>query len=138
MRAMTKDLILHGDEVLAVDLAELDDLDDVRVLELRAQLGFPDEVGDQLGVVDQLREQALERDLAPHAGAVVDRGAMDDGHPTCAQTLVHLVRSERVGLGDHAYMVASPRGEVTSGSRPASRRRAGGERRRTGARSELP
>src|SRR5262249_19237591 len=76
---------------------------DVRVLEPRDQLGLADEVLDEPAVVGELREQALERDLAPRTVGDVDRRAMHRRHAACTETLVH-------GVGTEVVIVARPRG----------------------------
>ena len=51
---------LEGDEVLALHLAEVDDLDDLRVDELRGQLRLVDEHRDEVLVRRQVRQDPLD------------------------------------------------------------------------------
>ena len=51
---------LHGEEVLIADAAEVVDLDDVRVLQLDGDLGFVDEHLDELIVVREVLQDALD------------------------------------------------------------------------------
>ncbi len=60
--------VLHGQEVHAVRLAEIEDLDDVGMVELGGESGLGQEHLDELGLVDQMREDLLHHQglLEPH------------------------------------------------------------------------
>jgi hypothetical protein len=56
---------LHRQKQVPVELAELDDLDDVGMRELRRQLGFTLEPLHDLGVAGDIGVQQLQRDRLP-------------------------------------------------------------------------
>ena len=53
---------LHGDEVVLADLAEVVDVDDVVVVQLRRELRLVDEHGDEVGAVREMRQDLLDGD----------------------------------------------------------------------------
>src|SRR5262245_50839713 len=53
--------VLERDVVAAVDDAEVEDLRDVRVIELYRELGFLDEHADELFVLRDVRQDPLDR-----------------------------------------------------------------------------
>ena len=59
--------VLEGDEVAVVDFAEVEDLGDVGVLQLHRDLRLVDEHRDELFVLRDARQDALERDDALEA-----------------------------------------------------------------------
>ena len=97
--------VLHRDEVLGADTAELEDLDDVDVVEQRGELGFAYERLDEARVLREVRKQSLERHHPLETFDAALERAMHRGHSAHAETLVDQVRSERLfglfGLGDH-------------------------------------
>ena len=54
--------VLHRDEVVVLDFAELVDVHDVRVRELRGELGLAEEHLDEVGRVREVRQDPLDRD----------------------------------------------------------------------------
>jgi hypothetical protein len=86
--------VLHGEEVGPVVLADVVDLDDVRVVERRREAGLAEEHLDQALVVGVLLEHALERDELLEA---VDRDRPGDEqlrHPAGAEAVEELVLAE--------------------------------------------
>src|SRR5450432_4869219 len=71
---------LHGDEVRALGLAELERLDDVRVHEQRRDLRLTNEHLRELGVARQRGQDALDDELALPALRPLDDGAEDLRH----------------------------------------------------------
>ena len=53
--------VLHGEVVGVTVLAEVVDVDDVRVIEAGGELGLVEEHGDEVGLLGQVRQDALER-----------------------------------------------------------------------------
>ena len=89
--------VLERDVVLAVDLAELEDLDDLRVLQRALQLGLVDEHGEELGIGGEVRQDALDdEDLLEAVRAGLTR-AEDLGHAAHGQALEQLIPAERTG-----------------------------------------
>ena len=58
---------LHRDEVVVLDLSELVDVDDVRVRELRGELGLAEEHLHEVRRVGEVRQDALDRDASIEA-----------------------------------------------------------------------
>src|SRR5262249_6070615 len=68
---------LHGDVVLTLLLAWLDDLDDVRVVEEDQGLRLALEAGDEVAVAGHVHGERLDRDPAVEGGLVA---LVDDAH----------------------------------------------------------
>ena len=81
-----------GDAVLA---AEVEDLEDVRMLQPRDRAGFLLEALSVVGVVGEEVGQHLDRDVAVQRRVV---GAVDRGHAAAADALQHPVGAEGVSL----------------------------------------
>ena len=102
--------VLHRDEVLGADAAELEDLDDVDVVEQRGELRLADERLDEARVLGEVRQQALERDHALEAFDAALERAMDRRHTADAEALVDEVRAELLffgGVGAHSLGIWS-------------------------------
>ncbi len=95
--------VLHDDEVGAVELASVEDRDDVRVREARGVRRLAPEALDELLVVRVPRVQHLDRDTAAEFLVL---GEVDVGHAAAAELARDAVtpREERSGecvLGRH-------------------------------------
>ena len=88
---------LERDEVLAVLLAEVRDLDDLRVDELRGQLGLVDEHRDEGLVRRQVRQDALDDEQLLEAVGREDLRVEDLGHPASREALNQRVAPELRG-----------------------------------------
>ncbi len=103
---------LHRDVVPAVDLVELEDLDDVGVAEPRGEARLLDEHPDEVAPRRVLAADELQRDLLHHPGRAGHLGAPHVGHPARRERLEEPVLAE----GAH------PRGIVPAvGARRAAR-----------------
>ena len=91
---------LERDEVLAGDVAEVEDLDDLRVRQLRRQLGLVDEHRDERRVGGQVRKDPLDDDDLLEAVRRDDLRAEDLGHSADGQPLDQRVAAELRGKGD--------------------------------------
>jgi hypothetical protein len=85
--------VLHGDERLAVLVAELEDRDDVAVLQLAGRPRLARKAFAGLAVV-QLLAQELDRDVAADSGIA---GAIERAHAPMADSFEDLVAADRVG-----------------------------------------
>ena len=87
--------VLHGDVVAAVDLSEVEDLDDVRMGEAGDHLGLVDEHVHEFLVVREVGQDPLHRHdlLEPLDPAAL--GAEDLGHPAHRHALEQAIRSVR-------------------------------------------
>ena len=83
--------MFHGDEVLALDLAQLEDLADVRVGEPRCQPRLVEEHLDEPRVAQQFGEHALDHQLLAEAGHAGLPGEKYFGHASAAQRAHELV-----------------------------------------------
>jgi hypothetical protein len=88
---------LEGDEVLPAHVAEVEDLDDLRVRELRRQLRLVDEHRDERRVGREVREDPLDDEdlLEPVRGA--NLRAEDLGHASDGEALEERVAAELRG-----------------------------------------
>ena len=86
--------VLHRDEVLAVDRAQLEDVDDVRVGEARRQLRLLDEHLDEGRVVGEMRQDPLDHEGPLEPGGSLDAPLVDLGHATTADELEERVLAE--------------------------------------------
>ena len=90
--------VLERDEVAVVDLAEVEDLGDVRVRELHGDLRLVDEHRDELFVLRDARQDALDRH---HALEALHAGGLrleDLRHAADVDALEQVVLAERDGL----------------------------------------
>ena len=90
--------ILEGDEVRVVHLTEIEDLGDVRVLQLHRDLRLVDEHRDELFVLGDVGEDALERNDSLEALHAHDLCLEHLGHAPDVDTFEEVVLSERSGL----------------------------------------
>jgi hypothetical protein len=97
--------VLHGDVIGAVDLAAVEDGDDVGVLEARSRLGLAAEALDELAVLGEAGVQHLERDLALQVRVV---GQPDIGHPAGADLAQHPVAAVHHGSLGHLSHASLP------------------------------
>jgi len=104
---------LHGEVRHALHLATLEDADDVGMVEGAADLRLPLEALQELRLVQERRQRALERaDLAPALGLV------DRGHAPAAQRCEQPVVAKVFG----ALGIAARAGAAEAGRRPPRRR----------------
>ncbi len=103
--------VLERDEEAFVDLTEVEDLGDVRVLQLHGDLRLVDEHRDELFVLSDVREDAFDRQEALEALHAKRLGLEDFGHTSDVDPLEEVVLSERDGLlqrghitGDFSYL----------------------------------
>ena len=89
--------VLHGDVVAAVDLSEVEDLDDVRMREAGDHLGLVDEHVHEFLVVREVGQDPLHRHdlLEPLDAAAL--GAEHLGHPAHRHALEQAIRPVGVG-----------------------------------------
>jgi hypothetical protein len=80
--------VLHGDEVRGGVLAPIEDVDDVRVVEVGGRLGLAAEALDEVGVDGELGEQHLDRHLTVEQAVVAQE---DLGHAATPDALDQLV-----------------------------------------------
>ena len=84
---------LHGEEDRARrGLAEVGDVDDVLVADLRGRLGLLHEARDQVGLAREVFRQDLERDLLLDEDVL---GEVDDAHAAFAE-----LADDAVAIGD--------------------------------------
>ena len=89
--------VFERNVVLPVGFAELEDLDDLRVLERALQLGLVDEHGEELGIGGEVRKDALDdQDLLEAVRARLTR-AEDLGHSTDGKAFEQLIPAKRTG-----------------------------------------
>ena len=86
---------LERDEVLAVHLAEVEDLHDLRVGQLRGQLGLVDEHRDEARVGRQVRQDPLDDQDLLEAVRRGDLRAEDLSHAAHRQPFEQRVAAER-------------------------------------------
>ena len=84
--------VAHGQEARAVDVAGLDHVDQVRVVDLGGGARLAGEAAGRMLVAHEARLEHLQRD----DGAVLADRAEDDPHPALAELLVDDVRAEGV------------------------------------------
>jgi hypothetical protein len=98
--------VLQGEVGQAVDLAELMDLHDARVLEAGHCLGLGAEARQLLGRRPAARAEHLERHDALEGDLP---GPVDDAHPAVPQLAEDLVAGDaRRGRGGHAFLLRRP------------------------------
>ena len=87
--------VLERDVVLPLDLAELEDLDDLRVLQGALQLGLVDEHGEELGVGGKVGQDPLDdEDLLEAVRSRLAR-TEDLCHSTDGKAFEQLIPAER-------------------------------------------
>ena len=86
--------VLHGDEVGAVGLPQLEDLDDVRMGELGGEAGLVEEHLHELVVVGEVREDALDDDELLEALDAMLLGEPDLRHPAGREALEQTILSQ--------------------------------------------
>ena len=91
--------VRHRDEVAPLQLAEVEDVDDVGVAQAGGQRRFADEHVDQLRPVLQRRQHRLDDDALLEAGDALHLGAPDLRHAAGRQQRFDLVVAEP-GPGD--------------------------------------
>jgi hypothetical protein len=105
--------ILHRDEVVGVDLAEVIDLHDVRVAELRGELRLAEEHLDEVGGIGVMRQDALDRDPAIQT---IDRAPLCEKHlrhPAARDSALQDVGPERyAAFGSHADILLCNRAQA--------------------------
>src|SRR5262249_9803390 len=99
---------LERDEEGIVDFAEIEDLGDVRVAELHRDLRLIDEHLDELFVLGDVGEDALDREEALEALDPEGFGLEHLGHPAHVYTLEQVVLTKRDGFL-HPCASTSPR-----------------------------
>ena len=86
--------VLHGDEVIAPDLAEVVDVRDVGMSQPRGEACFVHEHGDEIIGFEHLRENALDAYLPLDALDFVFDGEEDLGHAATSDSFLQLVLAE--------------------------------------------
>ena len=89
---------LERDEERVLDFAEIEDLSDVRVVELHRDLRFIDEHLDELFVLGNVGKDALDREQALEAFDTEGLGLEDLGHAADVHPLEQVIFPERDGL----------------------------------------
>jgi hypothetical protein len=84
--------VLHCDEVRAVNMINVMNGDDVRVIQGRGSLGFLNEAPLAIGVGDSFCRQHLDGDVAVEMGVA---GPLNDTHAAFAESLSDLIMAER-------------------------------------------
>jgi hypothetical protein len=77
--------VFHREEILAVLSADVEGLDDVRVVEARGEPRLIDEHGEVFGVLGELLAQALDDLELIDAGGSCGDGEVDVGHASLAE-----------------------------------------------------
>ena len=117
--------VLHGDERLAVLLADVEDADDVLVLEHAGGVRFLHEAAPDLVVVDAFLEQ-LDGDRA--AADLGVAGAQERAHPARPDRADDLVATDGVGNchgRPELYVRCTARGRAVNRATPPALRRCG-------------
>ena len=95
--------VLERDEVALLDLPEVEDLGDVRVLQLHGDLRLVDEHRDELFVLRDVRQDALDRQQALEALDAEGLGLEHLGHTSHVDPLEEVVLPEGDGLLQDAH-----------------------------------
>ena len=90
--------VLEGDEEAVLDLTEVEDLGDVRVLQLHGDLRLVDEHRDELFVLGDVRQDALDGQQTLEPLDAECLGLEDLGHTSDVDPLEEVVLAERDGL----------------------------------------
>ena len=112
----------HRQEGLSVDLVDLVDGADIRVIERRGGLGFAEKTLAMLGVFDDVGAKKLQRDRAPELQVL---GLVDDAHSAFTELFGDAVM--RNGFTDHRHE------DCTAGEAPSGTRRIHDAAMKTGA-----
>ena len=102
---------LHRVEVVVADPTEIEDLRDVRMLELRGEPGFVEEHADERRVLGALGANPLEHHVALEAFEAVRAREEDLGHPTTCEP-----REQIVVVRGGSPLGLHPRGHLARGS----------------------
>ena len=78
---------LHHQEIRLVGDPDIEDLDDVGVLQIQGQLGLVQEHLDELFVLREIRQNALDRDVFLESLKRLSYAAKDLGHTALVQPL---------------------------------------------------
>ena len=100
--------VLHRDEVVGVDLSEVVDVDDVRVGQLRGELGFAEEHLEEVGRIGEVRQDPLDRDAAIEAFEPALLCEKHLGHPSARDaSQEHVLAEPDAGgaIGSHATIL---------------------------------
>jgi hypothetical protein len=92
--------VLHRDEVFAVDGAQLEDVDDVRVGQSRRELRLLDEHLDEAGIVRQVRQDPFDHEGPLETGRSLDAPLVDLRHAPAPDELEERVLAELNRLGE--------------------------------------
>ena len=91
--------VLHREEVRVVDLAEIVDMRDVRVIERGGEPRLVEEQPHELRILGELRQDLLEHDELLEALGPDGAREKQLGHPTSRQLAQDLVRAQAQSLG---------------------------------------
>ena len=94
--------VLHRDEVLAVRARELVDARDVAVAQQAGDLGLVDQHLDEVVVLGEVGEHALDRDQVGVTAGVEGLGPVDLGHPAERDAVEQVVPAELLGPSHRA------------------------------------
>jgi len=86
---------LHREEVLAVDLAQIEDRHDVGMAEADDELALVDEALDELGVARELRQDLLDDDALLEARRAFHLREIDLAHPAGGEPRTEVIAPER-------------------------------------------
>ena len=100
LRQVVPGHVLHRDEVLVVDGAQFEDLDDVRMIQASRQLGLVDEHPHECRIVRKMRQDALDHEHPFEAGRALDAPLEHLGHTPAPDALVERVLAELNRLGE--------------------------------------
>ena len=98
--------VLHREEVVAVDVAEVVDLHDVRVVEQRADARLAHEHLDEVGGLAELLEDPLDDERAPKPFGARHDGAKHLRHAPDGDPVEQDVAPEPLGL--HRFALGRP------------------------------
>ena len=93
--------VLHRDEVLVVDVADVVDLHDVRVIERRSDARLVEEHAHELGILRAVAEDALDDEILLEPLDRLRTGQEDLGHAARRQAGDKLVLAKGHGLEGH-------------------------------------
>jgi len=88
--------VLHHDVEGVSLLLEIENLNDVGMIELRCEIRFFAEHGEELRVLDEVRQDALDHDLSGEARGAQGVAVIDFGHPTASDAIPQSVLTEEV------------------------------------------
>ena len=110
--------VLHRDEEVRVDLHQLEDLGDVRMLQVADELELVGEHRDELLVFQEVREQPLDGHV-PFEAVSFERECPEQlGHPAERDSFRQMVSTEPLGAAHSSGQSASPgRGTASTDAR---------------------